>query len=78
VTLVCGPRRLMGTLRGASAAAGDSGAAESRANLAALRELAESGQITPVVERTYPLREAAEAIRYLEVEHARAKVVVTV
>jgi NADPH:quinone reductase-like Zn-dependent oxidoreductase len=50
----------------------------SRANLAALRELAESGKITPVVERTYPLSEAAEAIRYLEVEHARAKVVVTV
>ncbi|MEV0174216.1 NAD(P)-dependent alcohol dehydrogenase [Streptomyces sp. NPDC050803] len=47
-------------------------------NLAALRELAESGKIAPVVERTYPLAEAAEAIRYLEVEHARAKVVITV
>jgi NADPH:quinone reductase-like Zn-dependent oxidoreductase len=53
-------------------------ARQSRANLEALRELAESGKITPVVERTYPLSEAAEAIRYLEVEHARAKVVVTV
>ncbi|SDP05942.1 NADPH:quinone reductase [Streptomyces sp. cf386] len=53
-------------------------AIQSRANLAALRELAESGKIAPVVERTYPLSEAAEAIRYLEVEHARAKVVVTV
>lgn len=53
-------------------------AVQSRANLAALRELAESGKIAPVVERTYPLSEAAEAIRYLEVEHARAKVVVTV
>ncbi|AZQ32669.1 NAD(P)-dependent alcohol dehydrogenase [Streptomyces cyaneochromogenes] len=53
-------------------------ALQSRANLAALRELAESGKIAPVVERTYPLSEAAEAIRYLEVEHARAKVVVTV
>jgi NADPH:quinone reductase-like Zn-dependent oxidoreductase len=50
----------------------------SKRNLAALRELAESGKITPVVERTYPLSEAAEAIRYLEVEHARAKIVVTV
>ncbi|MFH0519405.1 NAD(P)-dependent alcohol dehydrogenase [Streptomyces sp. M41] len=48
------------------------------ANLATLRELAESGKIAPVVERTYPLSEAAEAIRYVEVEHARAKVVVTV
>ncbi|NUP16005.1 MAG: NAD(P)-dependent alcohol dehydrogenase [Streptomycetaceae bacterium] len=53
-------------------------ARQSRANLAALRELAESGKIAPVVERTYPLSEAAEAIRYLEVEHARAKIVVTV
>ncbi|WP_128435984.1 NAD(P)-dependent alcohol dehydrogenase [Streptomyces cyaneus] len=51
---------------------------QSRANLAALCELAESGKIAPVVERTYPLSEAAEAIRYVEVEHARAKVVVTV
>ncbi|MFE5188006.1 NAD(P)-dependent alcohol dehydrogenase [Streptomyces sp. NPDC056628] len=53
-------------------------ARQSRANLAALRELAESGRIAPVVERTYELGEAAEAIRYLEVEHARAKVVITV
>ncbi|MFJ8533748.1 NAD(P)-dependent alcohol dehydrogenase [Streptomyces sp. NPDC093591] len=53
-------------------------ARQSRANLAALRELAESGKIAPAIERTYPLSEAAEAIRYVEVEHARAKVVVTV
>jgi NADPH:quinone reductase-like Zn-dependent oxidoreductase len=53
-------------------------ARQTRANLAALRELAESGKLAPVVERTYPLSEAAEAIRYVEVEHARAKVVVTV
>lgn len=53
-------------------------AKRSKANLAALRELAETGKMAPVVERTYPLSEAAEAILYLEVEHARAKVVVTV
>ncbi len=53
-------------------------ARQSRKNLAALRELTESGRISPVVERTYPLSEAAEAIRYVEVEHARAKVVITV
>ncbi|MET9390431.1 NAD(P)-dependent alcohol dehydrogenase [Streptomyces sp. NPDC006624] len=53
-------------------------ARQSTAHLATLRDLAESGKIAPVVERTYPLAEAAEAIRYLEVEHARAKVVVTV
>lgn len=49
-----------------------------RENLAALTELVERGDVFPVVDRTYPLGEAAEAIRYLEVEHARAKVVVTV
>lgn len=50
----------------------------SKENLTALRELAEAGKIAPAVERTYPLGEAAEAIRHLEVEHARAKIVVTV
>jgi NADPH:quinone reductase-like Zn-dependent oxidoreductase len=50
----------------------------SKENLAALRELIEAGKVTPVIDRTYPLREAPEAIRYLEVEHARAKVVITV
>jgi NADPH:quinone reductase-like Zn-dependent oxidoreductase len=47
-------------------------------NLAALRELIESGAVTPVIDRTYPLPEAVAAIRYVEIEHARAKVVVTV
>ncbi len=50
----------------------------SKENLAALRELAESKEIAPVIDRTYPLSQAPEAIRYLEVEHARAKVIVTV
>lgn len=46
-------------------------------NLVALRELVESGALTPAVDRTYPLSETAAAIHYLEVEHARAKVVIT-
>ncbi|MEV7992512.1 NAD(P)-dependent alcohol dehydrogenase [Streptomyces sp. NPDC086077] len=50
----------------------------SKENLAALRDLVESGQVTPVVERTYPLSEAPRAIRHLEEEHARAKIVVVV
>jgi NADPH:quinone reductase-like Zn-dependent oxidoreductase len=53
-------------------------AAPSRERLAALRGLVESGEVTPVIDRTYPLREAPEAIRYVEREHARAKVVITV
>jgi D-arabinose 1-dehydrogenase-like Zn-dependent alcohol dehydrogenase len=43
-----------------------------------LRELIEAGRITPVIDRTYPLNEAADAIRYLETGRARGKVVITV
>ncbi|QOC91558.1 NAD(P)-dependent alcohol dehydrogenase [Micromonospora craniellae] len=50
----------------------------SRELLAALRELAEAGMVSPVIDRTYKLDEVPEAIRYMEVEHARAKIVVTV
>jgi NADPH:quinone reductase-like Zn-dependent oxidoreductase len=47
------------------------------ANLDTLRDLIEAGSVTPAVDRTYPLPEAATALRYLEQEHARAKVVLT-
>jgi NADPH:quinone reductase-like Zn-dependent oxidoreductase len=50
----------------------------SNENLAALRQLIESGAVAPVVDRTYQLSEVPEAIRYLEVDHARAKVVIAV
>ena len=45
--------------------------------LATLRRLAESGGFTPVVDRTYSLDQVPDAIRYVETEHARAKVVIT-
>jgi NADPH:quinone reductase-like Zn-dependent oxidoreductase len=47
-------------------------------NLAELAALVESGSVTPIVDKTFPFEDAAEAIRYLEVEHARAKVVLAV
>ncbi|MDF1604429.1 NAD(P)-dependent alcohol dehydrogenase [Nocardioides sp. YIM 152315] len=47
-------------------------------DLAELAARVDAGSLRPVVERTFALDDAAEAIRYLEVEHARAKVVVTV
>ena len=47
-------------------------------DLLALKELVEAGQVTPVIDRTYPLSEVPDAIRYLEAGHARGKVVITV
>ncbi|MCU0486785.1 MAG: zinc-binding dehydrogenase [Anaerolineales bacterium] len=47
-------------------------------DLAELKEWLETGKIKPVIERTYPLREAPQAFRYLDKEHARGKVVITV
>ena len=43
-----------------------------------LKQLIEAGQLAPVIDRTYPLSETPEAIRYLENGHARGKVVITV
>jgi NADPH:quinone reductase-like Zn-dependent oxidoreductase len=43
-----------------------------------LKELIESGKLTPVIDRSYPLAEVPEAIRYLEEGHAQGKVVITV
>jgi len=51
---------------------------QSQGDLAVLRELLQTGKVTPVIDRTYPLSEVAEAIRYLEKGHARGKVVITV
>jgi NADPH:quinone reductase-like Zn-dependent oxidoreductase len=47
-------------------------------DLITLKELVEAGEVTPVIDRTYPLRETAEAFRYLDEGHARGKVVITV
>jgi NADPH:quinone reductase-like Zn-dependent oxidoreductase len=47
-------------------------------DLAVLADLTQSGKITPVIDRTYKLNQAAEALRYLETGHARGKVVLNV
>ena len=51
---------------------------ENADDLLALKALIEAGQVTPAVDRTYPLADAAAAIRYLLDGHARGKVVVEV
>lgn len=47
-------------------------------DMEALRELLESGKLKPVIDRRYPLSEAAEAFRYVGEGHAQGKVVLTV
>jgi NADPH:quinone reductase-like Zn-dependent oxidoreductase len=54
------------------------GAKENSADLSVLRELLETGKVTPAVDRTYPLSEAAGAIRYFREGTARGKIVITV
>jgi NADPH:quinone reductase-like Zn-dependent oxidoreductase len=51
---------------------------EKQEDLQTLGELIEAGKVTPVIDRTYPLIEAPQAIRYLEKGHPGGKVVVTV
>jgi NADPH:quinone reductase-like Zn-dependent oxidoreductase len=50
---------------------------ENAADLRALTELIESGSVTPVVDKTYPLAEAPAAVAYMRDGHARGKVVIT-
>jgi NADPH:quinone reductase-like Zn-dependent oxidoreductase len=47
-------------------------------DVVALAELIEAGSVTPVIDRTYPLIEAPDAIRYLEEGHASGKIVISV
>jgi NADPH:quinone reductase-like Zn-dependent oxidoreductase len=47
-------------------------------DLVFLKDLLEAGKVVPVIDRRYPLSDAAEALRYLEQKHARGKVVLTV
>ena len=47
-------------------------------DLALLADLMATGKIRAVIDRTYPLAETAEALRYLQGQHPRGKVVVTV
>ncbi|HKQ36955.1 MAG TPA: NAD(P)-dependent alcohol dehydrogenase [Verrucomicrobiae bacterium] len=49
-----------------------------KADLAVLRDLMREGKLTPVIDREYPMSETAEALRYLEEGHARAKIVITI
>jgi NADPH:quinone reductase-like Zn-dependent oxidoreductase len=53
-------------------------AGEGADDLRALTGLIEAGKVAPVIDRTYPLDQAPEALRYWAEGHARGKVVVTI
>lgn len=48
-----------------------------RTDLIYLKELLEAGKVSPIIDRCYPLSEAANAFRYFEEGHAQGKVVIT-
>ena len=50
----------------------------SKQDLIMLGDLIQAGKITPVIERTYKLSDAPEAVRQLDAGHARGKLVITV
>jgi NADPH:quinone reductase-like Zn-dependent oxidoreductase len=54
------------------------GAKDPGDRLVVMKELIESGKVTPVIDRTFPLNEVPEAIRYLASGHALGKVIITV
>lgn len=49
-----------------------------REDLGVLRELVDAGQVAPVIERRYPLREAADALRHQGEGHPRGKIILAV
>jgi NADPH:quinone reductase-like Zn-dependent oxidoreductase len=49
-----------------------------REDLVTLVEMIEAGTLTPVIDRTYPLHEVPDAIRYLAEGHAGGKIVIQV
>ncbi len=53
-------------------------ATTTQADLNVVKDLVEAATIKPIIDRTYPLDQAAEAVRYVEQGHARGKVVITV
>ncbi len=56
---------------------GNGGAGPNPEDLAFVQALLAAGKVVPVIDRTYPLSQVPDAIRYVEAGHARGKVVIT-
>ncbi len=50
----------------------------SQEDLVFMKQIIEAGKVKPVIDRSYPLSETAEALRYLGTGHARGKIVITI
>ena len=57
---------------------GNSAHKPNQKDLMFMKELLEASKVKPVIDRRFPLRDVADAIRYLEAGHAQGKVVITV
>ena len=56
---------------------GNSAHKPNQRDLMFMKELLEASKVKPVIDRRFPLRDVADAIRYLEAGHAQGKVVIT-
>src|SRR5690606_7290495 len=46
-------------------------------SMAVLKEMLETGKLTPIIDRTYPLSEVVQAMLHLQEGHALGKIIVT-
>jgi NADPH:quinone reductase-like Zn-dependent oxidoreductase len=51
---------------------------ERHSSLEEVTDLIEAGNVTPAIDRTFPLDEASAAMRQLEAGHVRGKIVITI
>ncbi len=63
---------------GAAMSVDDSFPRTNTADLLALKQLAESGELRPVIDRVYPLDDIVEAHRYVDLGHKKGNVIITV